>query len=146
MQNTLLPAVFGTMAVLISVPLFYYGMKGMGVNGIALALSLSAFIQVFILYALWNKRSRNVYSRDVYLFFVKICLLSAMMGVLLEWFKRKFLVGFDVNAFSGSVLMVVFLSALFAAVFVSAGYIFRIKEITDIADRLAGRLKNITLF
>lgn len=146
MQNTLFPAVFGTMAVLISIPLYYYGMEVMGVNGIALALSLSAFIQVVILYALWNKRSRNVYSRDVYLFFVKICLLSAIIGVLIEWFKGKFLDGFDVAAFSGSVLMAVFLSALFTAVFVSAGYIFRIKEITDMADRLAGRLKKITLF
>ncbi|MDP3282969.1 MAG: lipid II flippase MurJ, partial [Desulfobacterales bacterium] len=145
-QNSLFPAVFGTVAVLVSVPLYYYGMEVMGVNGIALALSLSAFIQVFILYALWNKRSRNIYSREVYMFFVKICLLSAVMGVLLEWFKGTFLNGFDVNAFSGSVLMAAFISALFAAVFVSAGYLFRIKEITDTADRISGRLKKITLF
>ena len=146
MQNTLFPAVFGTMAVLVSVPLYYYGMDVMGVNGIALALSLSAFVQVFILYVLWNKRSRNVYSREVYMFFVKICLLSAIVGVLFEWFKGKFLGGLDVTAFSGSFLMAAFLSALFAVVFISAGYIFRIKEITDIADRVAGRLKKIRVF
>jgi len=37
--------------------------------------------------------------------------------------------------------MAALLSALFMAVFVSAGYIFRIKEITDIAGRLSVRLK-----
>jgi putative peptidoglycan lipid II flippase len=146
MQNTLFPAVFGTMAVIISIPLFYYGMKIMGVNGIALALSLSAFLQVVILYALWNRRSRNIYSRDVYLFFVKICVISAVMGVLLEWFKRMFLDVFDVTSFSGCILMAAFLSALFSAVFVSAGYIFRIKVITDIAGRIAEKLKKTALF
>ncbi|RPH52250.1 MAG: murein biosynthesis integral membrane protein MurJ [Desulfobacteraceae bacterium] len=146
MQNTFFPAVFGTMSVLLSIPLYYYGMKVMGVNGIALALSLSAFIQVVILYAMWNRRSSNLHSRQVYLFFVKICLLSAVMGVLIEWFKENYLGGFDVASFSGSLLMVAFLSVLFAPIFVSAGYVFRIKEITDIADRLAGRLKKTRLF
>lgn len=145
MQNTFLPAVFGTIAVLISIPLYYYCMEVMGANGIALAVSLSAFIQVIILYALWNRRSSNVYSREVYLFFVKICLLSAVMGVLLDWFKGKFLDGFDVSSFSGSVMVSVLLSALFAAVFISAGYLFKIKEISDMANRLAGKLIRVIL-
>lgn len=141
MQNTLFPAVFGTAGVLISIPVYYYGMKFMGVKGIALALSCSAFIQVVILYAVWNKRSKNKYSGGVYLFFVKLCLLSIVIGFLFEQMKKVFYVFFDAASFSGSVLITVFLSILFAAIFVSAGYIFRIKEITDITGRIIGRLK-----
>ena len=59
MQDTLFPAIFGTIAVLLSIPLYVYGLQVMGVTGVALAISLSSIFQVALLYALWNKRSKN---------------------------------------------------------------------------------------
>jgi putative peptidoglycan lipid II flippase len=144
MQNTLFPAVFGTLAVIVSIPVYYYCMNSMGADGIALAISLSAFLQVFLLYALWNKRSRNIRSREVYLFFAKIFLLSAVIGILLEWIKRTFLTGFNQSAFSGSLLISALLSALFAVIFIFSGYLLKIKEISGITEKLAGKIKNIT--
>ncbi|MBU1397955.1 MAG: murein biosynthesis integral membrane protein MurJ [Proteobacteria bacterium] len=144
MQNTLFPAVFGTLAVICSIPLYYYCMNVMGAGGIALAISLSAFLQVVLLYALWNRQSHNIKSRAVYLFFTKISLLSAVMGILFEWIKRRFMNGFDTSTFSGSLLISVLLSVLFAVVFVSSGYLLKIKEISEITKRIAGKIKKIT--
>ena len=54
-QNTLLPAVFGTVAVLASIPIFFLGMKWMGVTGVALGLSVSALLQAGLLFGMWNR-------------------------------------------------------------------------------------------
>jgi putative peptidoglycan lipid II flippase len=141
MQNTLFPAAFGTIAVILSIPIYYYCMNSMGADGIAVAISISAFLQVFLLYAIWNKKSRNINSLSVYLFFSKIFLLSAVIGVLLEWIKRKFLAGFDATAFSGSLLISAFLTALFSLIFISSGYLLKIREISVITEKLAGKIK-----
>ena len=85
-QNTWFPAVFGTFAVLSSLPIYWYGMQAMGAGGIGLAVSLSSIIQVGALYALWNYRTRNRGSRRVYLFFLQIILLSGILGCGLEYF------------------------------------------------------------
>jgi peptidoglycan biosynthesis protein MviN/MurJ (putative lipid II flippase) len=58
-----------------------------GAGGIALAVSLSSVFQLGILYALWNKRSRNYGSREVYSFYLNMLLISALLGIGLEWFK-----------------------------------------------------------
>jgi len=59
----------------------------MGARGIALAVSLSAIFQVILLYGLWNKRSENKESHTVYFFYIKIIVISMVIGVFLEWFK-----------------------------------------------------------
>ncbi|ETR74224.1 MAG: Integral membrane protein MviN [Candidatus Magnetoglobus multicellularis str. Araruama] len=94
MQNTLFPAVFSTIAVCLSVPLYYLGLQYMTVYGIALAMSISAIIQIVLLYVLWNRRTNNKDSWGVYVFFLKIIGLSAPIGLavygcrlfLIQWF------------------------------------------------------------
>ena len=62
-QDTLFPAIYGSLAVILSIPLYLLGLKMLGTRGIALAASLSAVFQVLILYILWNRRSGNSDSR-----------------------------------------------------------------------------------
>ena len=90
-QNTLYPAIYGTVAAVISIPVYYVGMQKMGAQGVGLAVSIAATIQVLLLYMIWNKKSVNSGSREVYLFIFKIICLSAVMGVLLEGFRNIFL-------------------------------------------------------
>jgi len=75
-QNTWFPAVFGTIAVLFSLPVYWYGLNLIGAGGIALAVSLSSVFQLVVLYALWNKRGRNRGSREVYRFYAYMLLFS----------------------------------------------------------------------
>ena len=68
MEDTLFPAIFSTFAVAVSIPIYYYGMQAFGINGIAFAVSASVALQITILYVIWNRRTKNSGSRDVYLF------------------------------------------------------------------------------
>ncbi len=138
MQNTIIPAVFVTAAVIISIPVYWYGMKIMGVCGIALANSISITIQVAILYAVWNRRSNNRGSKTVYLFIIKMIVVSILIGFFLEWFKTTFLSGIDAVTFTGSLMISAITGGLFVAVLLAAGYLLKIDEVLILFKKLAG--------
>jgi len=138
MQDTLFPAIYGTVAVLLSIPLYLLGLNLMGAGGVALALSLSAILQVLVLYALWNRRTDNP-GRAVYLFYFKMMVFSAPLGLLLAWLKSAALSGIDSSTISGCLTVGLIIGALFVLVLLATGYGLKIKEITGLVDRLRGR-------
>jgi len=143
MQNTLFPAVFMTAAVVLSIPLYFYAMHIMGARGIALAVSLSAIFQVILLYGLWNKKSENKESHTVYFFYIKIIIISMVIGVFLEWFRLKMLAGIDSGTFAGSLVISAATGVAFLAIFLLAGHIFKIEEITEMLNKLVKKFKEI---
>ena len=141
MQDTLFPAIYGTVAVLLSIPLYLLGLKMMGAKGVALAASLSAILQVLILYALWNRRNRNEGSRPVYLFYIKMLLFSAPLGLLLAWLKSTALSRIDSATLFGSLMVCMIIGALFVLILLTAGYGLKIKEISELATRIRGKFR-----
>jgi len=139
MQDTLFPAIYGTVAVVLSIPIYLLGLNLMGAGGVALALSLSAILQVLVLYALWNRRTQNRGS-PVYLFYFKMMVFSAPLGLFLAWFKSSALSGLNAATLLGSLLVCLIIGALFALIMLAAGYGLKITEITELADRLRGKL------
>jgi putative peptidoglycan lipid II flippase len=135
-QNTLLPAIFGSLAVLLSIPLYIYGMIFFGAPGVALAVSLSVTLQAVVLYGIWNKKSDNRESRAVYRFLGKITLLSLPIGFFLEGVKRFLFAGVETSTFSGSLIMTIATGAFFVLLFAAAGKVLRIEEITGMLDRI----------
>jgi putative peptidoglycan lipid II flippase len=140
-QNTLFPAIYGSIAVLLSIPIYLAGMNWLGVRGIALAVSLSGIFQVSLLYVLWNHRSHNPASRSVYFFYLKMLLLAAVMGILLEWFKTAVLSGLDSTTIFGSLQVCILTGALFSGLLLAAGYGLKIEEITSLVGRVTTKLK-----
>jgi putative peptidoglycan lipid II flippase len=141
MQDTLFPAIYGTAAVLVSIPLYVFGLNLMGTPGIALAVSLSAILQVFVLYVIWNRRSRNTGSLKVYGFYLKILAISIPVGLTLLGFKRLLSGWIDVQTFIGSLVTIFLTGGLFLIVLVVAGYGLRIKEINDLMNNIVNKLK-----
>jgi len=139
-QNTLFPAIYGTIAVILSLPLYYFGMQKMGARGVALAVSLAAIIQMLMLYSLWNKKSRNREYPRVQKFFAKIILLSTVMGLCLEWFRRTALSGINAMTLPGSFIVCLIIGTLFFVLFIAAGHILRISEISDLLHRIRNKL------
>ena len=139
-QNTLFPAIYGSVAVVLSIPLYIAGMSGLGAKGIALAVSLSGIFQVGLLYALWNRRSHNTESRDVYTFYLKMILLAAVMGVVLEWFKTAALSGLDSTTISGSLLTCILTATMFSCLLLAVGYGLKINEITYLVERISSKI------
>jgi putative peptidoglycan lipid II flippase len=85
MKNTLFPAIFGTLAVALSIPIYVAGMNFMGINGVGLAISLSAILQLIMLFMLWNRRTENTGSLKVYVAYLKMMFISIPIGFILNW-------------------------------------------------------------
>jgi len=139
-QNTLFPAIYGTLAVIVSLPLYYFGMREMGAQGVALAVSLAAIVQVVMLYGMWNSRSLNTGAASVLRFYGKIILLSAIMGLFLEAFRKTALSGLNAMTLSGSLMVCLITGALFFALFIAAGYGLKIPEIQEFMARLKNKI------
>ena len=139
-QNTLFPAVYGTLAVVLSLPLFYFGMQHMGARGVALAVSLAAILQVLMLYSIWNKKSRNTRYPAVAKFYVKVIFISLLMGIALEWFRQTVLSGINAMTLPGSFLVSIIMGTLFSALFIGAGYFLGISEISGLVRRIRNKL------
>ncbi len=135
MQDTLFPALFGTAAVLLSIPFYILSMEWLGAGGVALGVSISALLQVIVLYALWNRRSHNRQGREVYGFVGKITFLSVFLGVALEVFKRTALGRIDPWSLSGSLLTSLAMALLFLLLLYLAGRFAGIGEIHEVLSR-----------
>ena len=144
LQNTLLPAVFGTAAVALSIPLYIVGVKQMGVGGVALAISFSAALQVALLYAIWNRRSRNRESGQVYRFFVKIVLLSFPLALLLAGCKTVLLKVLPLQGLAGAAATCLVMTLFFVGLLLGLGMIFKIEEIPQLLQRLKTKVLNRT--
>ena len=143
MQNTLFPAIYGSIAVLLSIPFYYFGLRFFGSKGIALAISLSGILQVLVLYMLWNKRSQNRGSRQVYIFYTKMIVFGAVLFPLLSWFKANVLAALNPATFTGSVLLVFLTGVAFTLIMGLFAYGLKIKEITEVAGKLLTSLKRL---
>lgn len=141
MQNTLLPAVYGTIAVIISLPIYWIGLKTYGLLGVALAISISAIIQVAVLFMAWNRRSGNKESSQVYGTFAKAALAGIPLGGVLWLTRRALLQWIDPAAFSGSAAIIVATTALFVGCMALGGWIFKVEGVYYAGTRLLGRLR-----
>jgi putative peptidoglycan lipid II flippase len=135
MQDTLFPGIFGTAGVVLSIPIYLLAIKWLGSLGLSLGVSLSAIFQVTVLYALWNRRSRNRDSRNVYRHVGKMILLSVFLLIVLEGFRRTILSGMDQWTFQGALFTSLALGALFLVLLSLAGKILKIQEIGDVLGK-----------
>jgi len=128
-QNTLFPALFSSLCVVLSFPLIYFLMNIMGPRGIALGLSLSVALQAFVLYECWNQKSGNSEKKGVYLFFLKTIPVSLFLGILLFLSVFALRKAFDSMTFHGALIIAGICGIEFVILFFLAGKIFKINEI-----------------
>jgi len=141
MQNTLLPAIYGTIAVVVSLPVYWIGLKTYGLFGVALAVSFSAIIQVTVLFAVWNRRSHNTEGRQVYISCIKTIAAGVPMGVTLwvsHWFLTQHI---DPATFHGSLAIISGVSLVFLVTMAIGGWIFKVEGIQYLGNRILGRLR-----
>ncbi len=140
MQNTILPTAFGTLAVLFSLPIYWLGLHFMDVAGVALALSLSAILQVSILYVVWNWTSGNKDSRMVYGFYGRMLLLAIVLCSLFETVRRFLHTLINANQFTANLIICLMVGCLFLVCLMVVGKYFNIPEIAVFTSRIKARL------
>jgi putative peptidoglycan lipid II flippase len=138
LQNTLFPAIFSTVGVVLSLPFFIAGTYFMGAKGVALAISISATLQVFLLYGLWNRRVANPQGGQLIRFIGKVTLITIPLGVLCERLRID-LANFIGSDLAGSLTMIVVISVIFGAMFVAAAYAFNLREVRQVVGLLLNR-------
>ena len=136
MQNTLFPAVFSTLAVLLSLPFYYFGMRAGGPQGIAVAMSLSTIVQALLLYISWNIRTRNRGSRKVYLSFLNMVILSIGTGLLFEWGIRLFSGDSRPAGFFQCMTVIALTGTAGLGLIIGIGYLLRMKEIIEPLEKI----------
>ncbi|MGM0644728.1 MAG: murein biosynthesis integral membrane protein MurJ [Thermodesulfobacteriota bacterium] len=140
-KNTWFPALFGTVTVVCSLPLFFLFMNLFQARGVAIALSVSAFLQVMVLYELWSRRTGNRGKTGVYLFFLKISLISILIGLILSGIT-SFLYRFaDHTTLTGALRVCAVATPAFFILFIGAGYTFRIHEIFALTRAVRQKLR-----
>jgi putative peptidoglycan lipid II flippase len=140
-RNTLFPTLFGTAAVLISIPLYPLGMALMGVAGVAFAVSFSGTIQAAVLFYLWGRRSGHTGQGEVGCFYLKIALLSLILAAVLVGLRRLLVEMLDATSMAGSLVVSALVGSAFMGLILLAGYGLKISEITDFADRVLQKLR-----
>lgn len=144
-QNTLLPALYGTLAAVLSIPIYMLGLRLMGVTGVGLAISLSAFFQVLVLYVLWNRRSDNRGSGAVGRFYLKVTAASLPMGIVLEVIRRGLIRFFDLTGVGGSLLIAGCLGFCFIVLLLASARLFGLDEVRYLMDRLRSPFQKKTV-
>jgi len=142
LQNTLFPALLGTAAVLLSIPIYMLGMARMGASGVALGVSISAFLQVALLYIFWNRRTHNKESRHVYGAIFKMTAVSIFLGSTLETIRRSVLLSSVAGTFSGALLTCFGLGVLFLCLLYVACRIMKMADILEILEKPLQKLTN----
>lgn len=142
LQNTITPALFGSLAVVLSLPLYWMGITALGVFGLGLAIAVSALIQVWVLFAVWNRKTGNPHRLRVYGFYVKIAAATLPLLLLLELFHRWLIQNIDTSFFWGRLMSVLIISAIFLILMPPAAWVFKIKEVAIVWSNFLKRLKN----
>jgi len=139
LSNTLLPAIYSTFATIASLPLYWLGMRLYGASGIAMAIALSATLQVFLLYEVWNRRYKLVRDRKVYTRIGTMILTSIPLALVLDSIKTHALGNLARGAFLNSLLTCLIIGAIFAVLLLGAGYSLNIAPIREVIRHLRSR-------
>jgi len=140
-QDTLFPAIFSTIAVLLTLPLYYFGMHAAGPTGIAVAMSLSTSFQALLLYIVWNHRTENVGSRQVYSSFLKIAVLSTGMGIILEWMRRLLTSVVQPAGIFQNMLVMGCIFAVWLGLLVAIGTLLKLEEVRQPLRDIGGEVR-----
>ncbi len=140
-QNTILPTVYGSLAVLVSLPVYYVGMRFMGARGIGIAIAFSAVAQVLFIYLIWNRKAHNTDSAGVYGFYLKMALTALPLFLLLEAFRHFVLAGVIPETMTGNLLALILIGGLGAVLMVITARLTAIEEMSALFHMLRGRFR-----
>ncbi|MDD9305110.1 MAG: murein biosynthesis integral membrane protein MurJ [Desulfobacter sp.] len=128
-QNTLFPALFSTVCVLLSLPLIYAGMISMGIKGVALGLSLSVALTCGLLFETWNRKTQNTEKHEVYRFFFVLVLVSSGLGAMLQGVYLLVIQLILPGSLINNLMICALMGIVFLFMFGLIGKIFHIPEI-----------------
>ncbi|MFH1981469.1 MAG: murein biosynthesis integral membrane protein MurJ [Pseudomonadota bacterium] len=131
MQDTLFPSLYGSFAVVASLPLYIVGMRFYGLSGVAAAISLSAAFQVSLLFVLWNRRSGNSGAGGVFGACGRLAVVGGGIGAVVWAGKEALWTASAVQGKLHSMMVVGIVSLVYVLVLAAVGKLTGIAEISQ---------------
>ena len=141
MQDTLFPSLFGSLAVVASLPIYVLGLRWFGVAGVATAIAVSAWLQVGVLYLLWNRRSSNDGAGDVLRSFARLTVVGIVIGGIVWGGKQALWTDSLVQGKLHSMMAAVVVSSAYLLLLVIGGKLAGVPEISQGVARVHDRLR-----
>lgn len=139
MKNTWLPTVCTTLAVLASLPLYWLFMRMFQAPGVALGVALSGILQAFVLYTIWNRKTRNP-ALGTYLAMARAIVLSIPLAAV-GWLVRQGLIRMmDPNGLLGAMIVIAGVSSVFVTLSLPLARLLKVKEIEQVWSPIADKL------
>jgi len=138
-RSTWLPALFGSLAVGFSVPLYWLFTRWLGGLGVALGVTVSGFLQAALLYGVWNRRMGNR-GGPTYLALLRALAMTIPLGAALWGLRWLLLRAVDNSRPWGALAICLILGAAFLALTVALAHLFRVTEISSLATRVGNKL------
>jgi putative peptidoglycan lipid II flippase len=135
-RNTWLPAIVGTLATLVSLPIYWLLFRRAGHLGLALASSLAMALYTMALYLLLNRRTHNHGTGALMVFFVKITAASAAAGWACYRLRLLLQPHFAWQRFTGAFLLLAVVSSAGVLLLLLLGRLLRIRELDEQIGRL----------
>ncbi|THB75440.1 MAG: murein biosynthesis integral membrane protein MurJ [Desulfobacteraceae bacterium] len=140
LQNTWFPAIVGTMTVLASLPVYVLFTRYWGAKGLALGISICTCLQTLLLFELWNRKSRNLEKRSVYLSLIKISIVSLLTAAatypLVKFLYTLFGWKQGDMGLIQAIAVCIIISTAFITLLSLLATLFRIKEISVLYRRI----------
>lgn len=128
LKNTRTPMYISIVTVAASIGLGYPLARLFGVAGLALAFSIGSFINIFILYYYLRKIYPDIWNKTIILSFVRISLISLVMGFLV-WLSLHFVADrVNMNRFLGVLTQTVIACIVAAVSYFGLSYLFDQEE------------------
>lgn len=138
-RSTWLPALFGSIAVALSVPLYWLFSRWLGGLGVALGVTISGFLQAALLYGVWNHRMKNR-GGPTYLALLRALAMTIPLGAALWGLRWLLLHVLDSTRLLGALAICCILGVVFLILTIALARLFRVTEISDLASRLGNKI------
>jgi len=135
-KDTKTPVKIGILTVILNIIGALILSRYMGVEGLALAFSIASFIQMVLLIIFLRKKIGNLDERKIMISIMKIIVITAMMGAVVQAAKYFLALGVDMDTFVG-IFIQGSVSAVIGLVFyLIMALVFRCDEINIITNWL----------
>jgi len=141
LQNTWLPVILGVISMAASIVWMVVLIGPLAHGGLALAVTLGAVIQMFLLFFVLRRRLGRIDGKKIVTSFLKTLIVSAVMGIVV-WSWTGLITPWVGDDKIGSLAVIISGALLGIAVFVLLAKIFRMEELAMAMDMLGRKRRS----
>jgi putative peptidoglycan lipid II flippase len=139
LQDTITPMINGAIGIGVNIVMSIMLVKRMGIGGLTLATTISAFVSCVLLVKDLRKRVGSVNGVNMFMVGGKITASASVMGICI-FFIYRFLGNFLVG-FKGQLIIIIICIVTAVGIYVLMLILLKVKELTNIINMIKSKFK-----